>query len=395
MKSLARSFAAAVAMAVTAGYGVQATAAEVGVTDTTIKIGMFGPLTGSWSFFGHPVQMGALMVYKEINEKGGIHGRKIEVVQVDGACDPAKTLAAAKRLIHRDKVFMLNAGICSPATMAAKEEIVSNKVPQVLFAASLDAITAPVSRYVFTAAPTGSYDGKSMADFIKSIPGVKKVAIVRHSDEWAKAKYEPFMKAMQDAKIEVVANETIEKNVTDATPQILAMKRANPDAIALITVPAESSALVRDAHRHGLNVPMVGNNSLIDLAALAERAGGAAAAQKTYVMASLIGPLGSAELAPWEALLKKHFPDQKPTADVFYGTVSAVAIVEALKRAGKDLTRDKFIDALESLKDFETGIAPCKVTFSAANHQGCQSQTAWKLVGGKITVVGDKWRDVK
>src|SRR3954470_18219112 len=127
---LARAFSV-VAIVAIAGAGSSARAAEVGVTDDTIKIGMFGPLTGSWSFFGQPVQAGAIMVYKEINEKGGIHGRKIEVVQVDGACDAAKTLAAAKRLIHRDKVFMINAGICSPAAMAAKDEIVGNKVPQV------------------------------------------------------------------------------------------------------------------------------------------------------------------------------------------------------------------------------------------------------------------------
>jgi branched-chain amino acid transport system substrate-binding protein len=317
------------------------------------------------------------------------------VVQVDGACDAAKTLAAAKRLIHRDKVFMINAGICSPSAMAAKEEIVANKVPQVLFAASLDALTAPVSRYVFTAAPTGSYDGNSMADFIKSMPGVKKVAVIRHADEWAKAKYEPFEKAMKTANIQIVANETIERSVPDATPQVLAVKRGNPDAIALITAPAESAAIARDAHRHGLNVPMVGNNSMIDLASMAERAGGLQTVQKTYVMASIIGPLGSQELAPFQALMKKHFPDQKQTSDAFFGTVSAVVIVEALKRAGRDLTREKFVNAMESIKDFETGIAPCKVTFSPTNHQGCQSQTAWKLNGDKIVVVGREWRDVK
>ena len=151
--------------------------AQDGVTPTSIKIGMYGPLTGPASLWGYPTQAGAMMIYKEVNDKGGIHGRKIEVVQEDGACDAAKTIAAVKKLIHREKVFMINSGICSGPTLAAKEEIVSNKVPLMLFAASLDAITAPANPYVYTVAPTGSFDGKSMAEFAKSIPNTKKVAL--------------------------------------------------------------------------------------------------------------------------------------------------------------------------------------------------------------------------
>ena len=81
-------FAAAVAIAAP----IQAKA-EDGVTDTTIKIGMYGPLTGAASLWGYPTQNGAIMIYRDANDKGGIHGRKIEVVQEDGACDAAKPIS--------------------------------------------------------------------------------------------------------------------------------------------------------------------------------------------------------------------------------------------------------------------------------------------------------------
>ncbi len=369
--------------------------AEDGVTPTSIKIGMFGPLTGPASLWGYPTQAGAIMIYKEINDKGGIHGRKIEVVQEDGACDAAKTIAAAKKLIHREKVFMINSGICSGPTLAAKEEIVSNKVPLMLFAASLDAITAPANRYVYTVAPTGSFDGKSMADFVKSIPGTKKVGLIGHADEWAQSKIKPFLAVMKDAGIEVVAHETIDRKIVDATAQVLALKRRSPDVVAMFTYPAESAAIIRDAHKYGLKASFVGNNGLIDLPALAERAGSLEAAQTTYVMSAIVGSVGSPQLAPYEQLLTRHFPNEKIKADSFYGTASAITIVEALKRAGPDLTREKFVDALNAMKDFDPGIAPCKVTFTPDNHQGCQSQTAWKLVGDKVVTVGPVWREVK
>ena len=77
--------------------------AEVGVTDDTIRIGMFGPLQGKVSLYGYPINNGPIAIYKEVNETGGIHGRKIEIVHEDGDCNPQKTAAAVKKLIHSKK----------------------------------------------------------------------------------------------------------------------------------------------------------------------------------------------------------------------------------------------------------------------------------------------------
>jgi branched-chain amino acid transport system substrate-binding protein len=392
-KTLIGSAAALIAATGFSGHAIAQD--KTGITDKTIKIGMYGPLTGSQSSWGYPVQNGAIMVYKEINEKGGIHGRKIEVVQEDGACDSAKTLAAVKKLVHREKVFMINSGICSGPSMAARQELINNKVPFMLFAASLDAITAPVSRYLFTVAPTGRHDGLSIGEFVKSIPGVKRVAIVGHADDWAKSKSDAFKSVAKQANLEIVADETLEKNVTDSAAQVLAIKRANADAVVMLTYPGPTAAFLRDAHKYGLKAKFVGNNSLIDLGALAERVGNPDALQTTFVTATIVGSLGSPELAPYEQLLKKHYPKETIKADSFYGTASAITVVEALKRAGKDLTREKFIDALEKMQGFNAGIAPCSISFSPENHQGCQTQTVWTQRGTNVVNVGPTWKELK
>lgn len=366
-----------------------------GVTDKTIKIGMFAPLTGSLSIWGYPVLDGAAMIYKEANEKGGIHGRKIEFIMEDDACDPAKGVAAAKKLIHRDRVFMIHAGVCSGSVMAAREEIIANKMPLMVLVASLHALTSPVSPYVFTASPTGVHDGKTMGEFAASIPNAKTVAFAGHADEWAKTKAEAFRKVAAEKGLKIVAEEAVDRRVTDTTSQVLAIKHQNPDVVALFTYPGETATFLRDAYKYGLKAKFVGNNALIDLPALAERAGSAEAVQDVYIMSGTSGPVGSPELAPYEALLKKHFAADKPKAESFWGTASAMVVVEALRRAGPDLTREKFLKALEQIENFEVGVAPCNVTFSPDNHQGCDKQVAWKLTDGKVVTVGQTWREVR
>lgn len=394
MSLLPSMLAKAAMFAGAAMLAVHAHAQVPGVTDKTIKIGMVGPLTGSLSIWGYPVLNGASMVYKEVNANGGIHGRMIEVIEEDDGCDPAKGVAAAKKLVHRDRVFLVNGGVCSGPVMAMKDEFIASKTPLMVLVASLHQISSPLSPYVFTVSPTGVHDGKTMGEFAASIPNVKTVAFIGHSDEWAKTKVDAF-KAATKGKLNVVAEEIIERRVTDATAQILSIKRRNPDVVALMTYPGETATVLRDAHKYGLKTRFVGNNALIDLPALVERAGSAEAVQSTYVMASITGPVGSKELAPFEAMLKRHYPNDKPKAESFWGTASAMVIVEALRRAGPDLTREKFLAALEQTRALETGVAPCKIDLTPTDHQGCQVQTAWKLSkSGQPTAVGLTWRAI-
>ena len=101
-----------------------AAADEVGVTKDTIKIGVFGPMTGAAALFGKSV-FGIESVYQDINDKGGIHGRKIVLVRDDDGCDPARGLAAFKKLVTQDEVLAINGGACSNVVMAIKPEILA------------------------------------------------------------------------------------------------------------------------------------------------------------------------------------------------------------------------------------------------------------------------------
>jgi branched-chain amino acid transport system substrate-binding protein len=371
--------------------GASAPAQEVGVTDTTIKIGMFGPLTGAVSIYGYPINNGAIAIYRDINDKGGIHGRKIEIVHEDGACDPAKTRAAVKKLIEQDKVFAVHGGSCSGAVNAAKEEFVTGKVPFMVMAATLDAISDPPNRYVFTTTLPGSGDGGVIINFAKTMPNVKKIAIVRHQDDWANAKMKNILAGYQAAGMQLVADEQLARNANDATAQVLKVKSGNPDATIFVLYPAESAVFLRDAEKYGLKGPFLGTNSVMDLLDLRERTGSKTAANNVYVSAFLKGYIGDPALESWTALYRKQFPNDKVQSLSFYGMSGALTYVEALRRAGRDLTREKFLTALESVKDGEAGPAFCKVNFDATRRQGCLDGTMWTLRGDQIVNVGPSW----
>lgn len=377
------------------GFGVltllPASAAEVGVTPTTIKIGMFGPLTGALSLWGYPINNGAIAVYNHVNATGGINGRKIEIAHEDGACDPAKTVAAVKKLIFRDEVFAIHGGTCSAAVFAARDEIINNGVPFVVMAATLDKISKPTNKFIYTTAMPGSGDGALMAGFIASMPNVKRVAIIKHADEWADTKAGALL-AKLDKKFEIVANEQIDRRVTDAVAQVLKVKEAKPDVVVAFTYPAETAVLLRDARKYGLNTPFLATTSVMDLLDLAERAGGVDVVKNVYVASFLTAPPGASEVKTWGDIYKASFPQDKLQTLSFFGMSGALLVVDALKRAGKDLTREKFIQALDSTKDLDAGPAFCKITMSPDNHQGCPSGTMWTLANGKIVPIGPVWK---
>ena len=118
--------------------------AEVGVSKDTIKVGMFAPMTGNASIFGRYV-VGVQAYYKMINDKGGINGRMIEVTLEDSGCDPAKTVAATKRLISQEKVFALHAGVCSGDILAIKRDMERQGIPFMNLGAASSALTNPLA----------------------------------------------------------------------------------------------------------------------------------------------------------------------------------------------------------------------------------------------------------
>ncbi len=373
-------------------FPTTAGANDPGITKTSIKIGMIGSLTGPAAVWGWPTINGARMVYDRVNAEGGIHGRKVETMAEDSQCQAPLAIAAAKKLIHRDGVFMLHGGSCSGAILPVRDEVIANKVPMMILVATMDQIVQKQPNgYVFRAFLPGSFDGTIIADFLGTVPNVKKVVVVGHSDEHANARYGTLTEGLKKRGIELQGFETVEVQLTDATAQVLKVKSLNPDAVVIVARPAPAAVFLKDASKLGLNKPMVGA-TVVDLQDLIDRAGDVKPLEHMHVVSVFKAPLTEAPMAPWIDMLKKHYPNDKVQASAFYGTSGALAVVEALKRAGPDLTREKFVAAMTEIKNLDGGPMACKLTFSAGDHEGCKTGSIWGVRGGKITVLGDGWK---
>jgi branched-chain amino acid transport system substrate-binding protein len=364
-----------------------AAAQTPGVTATEIKIGSFGPLTGGNYLFGKLVMNGAEVVYNEVNKAGGIHGRKIKLVREDDRCDPATAIAAVKKLIHQEQVFMINGGGCSNAAIAARPEIESSKTPWVVFAAVADEVTSPTSPVIFSTALSASIESYAQLAFAQS-KGAKKIALISQRDAWGRARYSPLQEALKKKGVTLVADEELPADANDATPQVLRLRQAGADAVIMVLYPKGAAVFMRDSQKIGFKPIVVGQSALSDPLAFRDQVGLPGALDRFFTINQMKYTPDDPQMEQYRALIGQYFPGDRLSVYNLFGIGSAQVVVEVLKRAGKDLTRDKLLAELTKLKGFETTVHPGPVSCTETDHQ-CHKIPAWiHLEGDKIKLDG-------
>lgn len=300
-----------------------------GVTKDTIKLGIFAPMTGSAALFGKGV-FGVEAIYKDVNDKGGIHGRKIEIVREDTACDPAKGIAAVKKLIAQDKVFAINGGLCSGVVMAVKAEIEKARVPVVILGAASDKISQPVMANLFHPVATTANVGRTMVDFAMSKPAAAKIAFVSHSDDWGKSNRDPAVEQLKSKyKLDPALDLAMERGSSDATPHILKIKNSDAQFVVVMMYPAEVAIFLRDAYKYGLKLPVLGPQA-ISLEDTLQRVGNPAAVENLYVFYPYAYPTDGPEFKKWQELINKYYPTERVENFSFLGMGTAEEVAEAV-----------------------------------------------------------------
>lgn len=368
---------------------LQAGQAQVpGVTADTIKIGSFAALTGPGYLYGKLPMNGIEVVFDQVNAAGGINGRKLELVREDDRCDPAAAIGAVKKLIHEDKVFAIIGGGCSNATFAAREALDEAKIPVVIMASVHDGITTPVSPTIFSVALTSTIESQAQLDFAIA-QGAKRIAVVSMRDAWGRARYTPLMEAFQKKGIKPVLDEEMAPDANDATAQVLRLKAANADAVLIVLYPKPAAIFMRDAQKLGFKPLAVGQTGIADPAAFEDQVGspGATATFRTISMVRYTPEDPAVD--KWRKAIEAKFPGDRLSVFNLFGIGAAQVMVEGLKRAGPDLTREKLVAALNGLKDFQTDVYPGGITCSEIDHR-CNKSPAWiaKEPGKPVRVLG-------
>lgn len=365
-------------------------AAEVGVTDTDITIGLFAPMSGQLANFGFDPLQAAKMWYEEVNKKGGIHGRKIKVVVEDDKCSPTEVVAVVKKLVTVDKVFALNGGSCTAPAVAAQEFVTREKVPFVMLNAAGDGAVQPPTRYVYGAfGGTQRSVGATLMEFaVKELKG-KKIAYFADDNEFGNSNFATAKATADRLGVQIVTAERLAPGkTTDVTAPMLKTRQAQPDVIISAAYPAGTVLLAQKYGEFGMTkIPFViAVQGIPDPAVFAKNVDNDAALANVYYGSPLNDLTDGPKQQRWINLYKQYYPERKPTAFMTYGLPSAMAITRALEKAGKDLTREKFIAAMDQT-NFESEVLAGPTVFGPDRRDGYRSSIFVKFDGKKYTLM--------
>lgn len=229
----------------------------------TIKIGVFGPLTGDAAAMGSSEKEAVELAIKEKNDAGGIRGKKVEVVYGDDAGKPEEAVNVAKRLISRDEVLITIGSISSPASLAASQVSRQSETPQIVVAGTAQRITTQGNKWVFRSPVPDTKLVADLAGFInEKFPKLKKFAFLYVNDDFGRGGFEAFKAAGQKYGFEIVADERYTRGDIDFTAQLGRIKASPAQAMIEWSRYTEGALIAKQYVQTGLNLVRFGSDGV-------------------------------------------------------------------------------------------------------------------------------------
>ncbi len=361
MKTL-RNVVATVTLAFVLG---QALAADNGVTPKEIVLGQFAAQSGPAAELGKRMQLGILAYFSAINAQGGVNGRQLKLVSRDDGYEPERAAAAAKALINEDKVFALIGSVGTPTTLAAMPAINEEKIPLVGPFTGAQALREPFNRNIFHVRASYFDETERIVQHLTTL-GVKRIAVFYQNDSYGKAGLEGVTRALAKRSLKASGIATVERNSVDVAPALTELLKTSPEAIVQISAYKSCAALIRLARSKGyggqfFNVSFVGSKALAD--ELGDTGSGVTISQVVpfpYIPSSVI-------VREYQKLMAAAGQKDYDFSSM-EGFLAARVLVEGLRRAGPNLSREGLVKALESLRNYD--MAGFTVNYTPENHEG-------------------------
>jgi ABC-type branched-subunit amino acid transport system substrate-binding protein len=366
--------------------------AEPGVTDTEIVIGSCAALNGPANFLGTQTVQGAQAYLNHVNEQGGVHGRKVKLVSYDDGYEPAKAIECFNKL-KQDNVFAAGFFVGTPTAAKHVPMAESAKIPIVGLFTGAQLLHEPFKRYVINVRASYHDEAREQVDNLWAA-GMKKIGVIYQDDAFGVTVLEGVKKALAKHGSAPVAQGSFARNTLDVDQGIALVKAAAPDAVVMVGPYAPIAEVVKKGRGAGWN-PLYVTVSFVGTEAFIKAAGKAG---DGTVITQVVPPVNRTDLptvALYQKALKKSFPEAQPNFVSLEGFVDAMVFVEGLKRAGRDLTREKLVDAIEGIQDFDMGLGPqLKATYGKTDHKAFDAVYYTVIREGQAAVFTD-WKTVK
>jgi branched-chain amino acid transport system substrate-binding protein len=355
-----------------------------GTSDTSgpIKLGGVFDLTGTAAAFGTAFERSAQIAFNEVNAKGGINGREIEMNVLDDQSDPATAVAVTNKLIDEGNQIIFG-GIYTPIAIAVAKTAVDHHALMYSPGSGAEQLSSPVQKLVFAPTPTHEGISRSVAALTASLKP-SKIGFLEMTDTEGEDDRTSMEKLLTEYNLELSDIVSIDENATDATSQILKFKEAGDDVIVSSGLSEVDTVLLKAEIAQNVFIPIVdeggGNEpAVLELAASNPNI--------TYYTSSPLGcPMGGPCTKEFLSKWGEHYPPNEASLYAAEGYGTALAFVAALEET-EDYAPEKLAETLETMPAFENEILPTPIKFSPTQHVGMTHVAMTGYVKGKETFV--------
>ncbi len=332
-----------------------------------LVLGQSAAFSGPSAMLGKEYREGALAYFAEVNRQGGIHGRRLKLLSLDDRYEPPLTLRNTRQLIERDKVFALFGYVGTPTVKAVLPLVESQKIPMIAPLTGAQLLRQPHRPMVFNLRASYHTEIDRMVnDLVRS--GRHRIAVVAQNDAFGQDGMNGALKALKRHGLKPVATASVERNSSRTGGAARTVQQANANAVVIVAAYPSSASLTREMHRQGstaqlMNVSFVGTSALRASLPSHEASG---------IGVTQVVPFPWNERVPvvreYQRLMRREQARPHFGFSSLEGFLAAKMSVEGLRRAGPAPSRQRFVAALETMRNVDLG--GYRVQLSPNDHNG-------------------------
>ena len=354
-----------------------------GVSATEIILGMHTDLSGPAATYGVSSSNAVKMRFEEVNDKGGIHGRKIKLIVEDTQYQVPRAVQAGAKLINRDNIFAMVAPLGTPMNNALFKDQFEANVPNLFPLSAARSMYEPFNKLKFYGAASYVDQVRAGINYFVTKKGKKAVCAMYQDTDFGKEVMDGIQMQVEKMKIKLAETTTHKPTDQDFTAQITRLKAAGCDLVVLGTIVRDSIVPYATARKIGwTEVDFLGSAATYDLFVAAAQGG---VTEGLYAMGLTDMPYRDT-LSPMAQAWFDRYKDKyktEPNIGAVYGHVAADLTFTGLDKAGKDLTLDSFVKGLESIRGYRDIFNGPEANFGPDKHQGANSSFLAVVKGGR------------
>jgi len=359
-----------------------------GVSKDEITLGSIQDLSGPIAGFGKQVRLGMMLRVDELNEQGGINGRKIKLIVEDSAYDPKKAVLAAQKLVNQDKIFAMVGHIGTAQNMAAMPVQFEKNVINFFPVTAAREMYEPWHRLKYSFAATYYDQMRTAVPKLAKDKGAKKICTMYQDDEFGLEVMRGAEAGLKTINIELAEKTSYKRGATDFSSQIAKMKSSGCDMVVLGTIIRETIGAIAEARKTGFNPTFIGSSAAYT--DLIHKLGGKAmdgfyathTAQHPYLDEA------SQPIRFWANKYKTKFNDD-PTVFSVYGYQLIDSFAAAARKAGPNLNTDSFIKTMDTMTFPADIFGSPEAKFGPKKRLGNEFSRLSQITDGKWKVVSD------